>query len=72
MPMMTDSAVPSRRRLCAITFLQASFEHRRQSPKRFMRSSTRSAVGSLHLVDDAPVGQEDDAVGVGRRRSGRG
>ena len=29
-----------------------------------MRSSTRPAVGSLHLVDDAAVGEEHDPVGV--------
>ena len=36
-------------------------------PKLFMRSRTDSAVGSMQLVDDVAVGEEDDAVGVARR-----
>ena len=42
-------------------------EHGPYLPNVFMRSRTASAVGSLDLVDDAAVGQEDDPVGVAGR-----
>ncbi len=37
-----------------------------QRPKLLMRSSTMSGVGIGHVVDDATVGEEQGAVGVGR------
>ena len=47
--------------------LPCQIEHGPTVPNVFMRSRTASAVGSLDLVDDAAVGEEDDPVGVAGR-----
>ena len=62
-------------RACAADAAQGDAQHQVRRPatsKPFIRSSTGSAVGCVHLVDDPAVREEQHAVGVGRPPPGRG
>ena len=63
-PRMTATPVSKKRALLARMVLEG--EEHDQPPRVFMRSKTESDVGSCELVDDATVGEEHRAVGVGR------
>ena len=66
-PRTTARPVSTKRTLWAQRPLMVRLNMAIYLPKLFMRSRTDSAVGCVELVDDAAVGEEDDAVGVARR-----